>query len=874
MEENNIVTEEVVEDTNMENDMATDVVVEDTNVESNLSTDMVVEDTSTENSMPVVDNNLVREEIIVKDENSFDVYDISEKDKVPAGLVAISDNVITGSNYRITILTERLVRLEYHPNGVFYDLETELVKHRDFPKVDYELREDTRYLNIKTKYFSISYNKGKNFDGGKLMPMSNLKVELNGTDKSWYYNHPEIKNTQDYKGNFFSLDGNDKDIKAVKGLYSPDGFASIDDSKSLLYDVNKKIYSRDNKGIDIYLFMYGKDYNLALKDYYELTGYPSLIPRYALGNWWSRDLDYTTQDIEELVENFEKNRIPLSILLLDKGWHKYKLDNEEEIKSGFTFNKELIEDPKKMIENLKEKNIHVGVKIDPSDGIYPHDDNYPELANMFGVTDNKIIAFDPLNPVFLDALYQVMISPLTRLGVDFFWNDTTCDNMNYHEFGLYSRLLFERVNADDEQHEMILARNPMIASHRYPVTYTGKALVGWDTIKRICRINEQASNIGSLWTSTDVSGNYGGVEEEEEYVRSVQQATFEPILRFSAPRGRYYRKEPWRWNAKTLEIVSRYLRLRHRLIPCLYSEAYDYHKNGNLFMRPLYYDYPWVFDDETYRNEYYFGQMLIAPITKKKDVLMNRTEHRIYIPDGVWYDFITGKKFLGNKEYKAFYRDEDYPVFVKRGGIIVLNNDLEKINFTGNPEKLEVHIFPGQSNTINLYEDKNEEENKHIITQYDYNYLPNNYTLIIRNIEGVKDVVPEKRNYKIRFRNVKKADNVICYFNDKQIKTISYVDDSDFVVEINDVPTMGQVTLNCKGKDIELDAMRFINDDIDNILLDLPINTVLKEQISAIMFSNLPIKRKRIEIRKLRKFNLGKEYIKLFLKLLAYIETI
>ena len=68
--------------------------------------------------------------------------------------------------------------------------------------------------------------------------------------------------------------------------------------------------------------------------------------------------------------------------------------------------------------------------------------------------------------------------------------------------------------------------------------------------------------------------------------------------------------------------------------------------------------------------------------------------------------------------------------------------------------------------------------------------------------------------------------------------------------------------------------MRFINDDIDSILLDLPINTVLKEQISSIMFSELPIKRKRIEIRKLRKYNLGREYIRLFLKLLEYMGTI
>ena len=817
----------------------------------------------------------IKDEIKVEEKKevvSFDKITSDINEKASKDLVCSNDNTVSGKTFRITVLTERLVRLEYNPNGLFVDLESELVRFRNFPKVDFELKEDNKYLTIKTKYFSLSYTKEKSFDGGRLVPMSNLKVELNGTDKGWYYNHPEIKNTKDYKGNFFSLDGSEENLKARKGLYSPDGFSSIDDSNTYLYDKNRKIYTRDG-GIDIYLFMYNKDFDLALKDYFALTGYPSLIPRYALGNWWSRDFDYTTKDIEELIGNFEKNGIPLSILLLDKGWHQYNYENKE-IKSGFTFNKELIEKPKDLINDLHKKNIHVGVKIDPSDGVYPIDEKYKELADTFGVTDNKIIAFDPLNPVFLDSLYQIMISPLTHMGVDFFWNDTDCSTMYYIQFGLYSQLLFERINNDDKQHEMILSRNPMIATHRYPVTYTGKALIGWDTIKRICRTQEQASNMGIAWTSTDVDGNYGGIEEEELYVRSVEQATFGPILRFNAPRGRYYRREPWRWNAKTLEIVGRYLKLRHRLIPCLYSEAYEYHKNGTLFMKPLYYDYPWVFDDVNYRDEYYFGQMLVAPITQGKDMLMNRTVQRVFIPEGTWYDFITGKKFPGNKEYKTFYRDEDYPVFVKKGGIIPLNNDLDNLNYTGNPDSLEIHIFPGESNTYNLYEDLDEVEEKHLITQIDYNYLPSNYTVIIRNIEGVKGVAPDKRSYKIRFRNTKKADDVICYFNDSQIKTISYVDESDFVVEITDVPTMGQLTLNCKGKDIEIDAIRFINDDIDNILLDLPIPTVVKEQISSVMFSNLPIKRKRIEIRKLRKYNLGKEYIRLFLKLLAYIEII
>ena len=101
-----------------------------------------------------------------------------------------------------------------------------------------------------------------------------------------------------------------------------------------------------------------------------------------------------------------------------------------------------------------------------------------------------------------------------------------------------------------------------------------------------------------------------------------------------------------------------------------------------------------------------------------------------------------------------------------------------------------------------------------------------------------------------------------------------YIEENDFVVEVNNVNTIGQLTLNCRGKDIEIDAVRLINEDIDSILMDLQISTYLKEKLAGIIFSDLPIKKKRIAIRKLRKDGLSKEHMKLFLKLMEYIESV
>jgi len=135
-------------------------------------------------------------------------------------------------------------------------------------------------------------------------------------------------------------------------------------------------------------------------------------------------------------------------------------------------------------------------------------------------------------------------------------------------------------------------------------------------------------------------------------------------------------------------------------------------------------------------------------------------------------------------------------------------------------------------------------------------------------------VRPERRNYKLVFRNTKQAENVTIYFNAEKLSGENYVDGNDFVVEVRNVPTIGQLTINCKGRDIEIDAVRLINDDVESILMDLKIDTYLKEEIGEIIFGKLEIAKKRIALRKLRKKGLSKEYLDLFLKLLEYISEI
>ena len=782
--------------------------------------------------------------------------------------------VVQGPNYRLSVLTERVVRLEYSPNGQFNDKPTQLVKRRKLALPDFSMSQDANIIQIDTKYYTLTYVKGQPFVGNKVDPMHNLKITLKSSDrdkcKDWYYGHPEARNLF---GNMISVDVN-LPTNLQRGLYSLDGFASIDDSNTKRIEPDGTLSDPIPGTIDLYVFMYEKDFKQALFDYFKITGAPPLIPRYALGNWWSRNIDYDDIKINDLIKDFEKERIPLSVMLFDNDWHVRNVGDYRDLKTGYSFNSNLIKNPNKTIEEFHKRGIRVGLVVNPTEGLYPHETYYKNASEFLKITDNSIIKFDPLNPKLMDVLFKMFLHPLDNMGVDLFWNDSTGEN-DINKLWALNHYLYLDSGKSENKRPLLLSRGGVYAPHRYPVLYGGSSEVSWKALKELPFRYLNASNIGLTWVSHDVGGNHGGIEEGELYVRYLQLSTFAPILRFHAARGKYYKREPWLWDAETKSIACDYLRLRHRLIPYIYTEAYNYTKVGIPLLQPFYYNYMWVYDDALYRNQYYFGsQLLVCPILDRKDPTMNRTIHRFYIPDGIWYDFMTGKKFPGNKKYIAFFKEDDYPVFAHAGSIVPLSNRSD-YNNTGIPTDLEIQIFPGASNNYTLYEDDGVtnlyKQGYFLKTSIDYNYMKNNYTVIIRSIDGKSGIVPEKRNYKIMFRNVKEADKVTIYFNSDKIDYDSYVDGNDFIVEIKDVPTIGQLTINCKGKDIEIDAARLINDDIDSVLSDLKIETYTKERISDIMFGDSPIQNKRIEIRKLKKEGLHKDYVALFLKLLEYL---
>ena len=800
------------------------------------------------------------------------MYNLGEQFKIDYNSAKMGDsNIVKGEKFRFTVLSPRLIRLEYNEEGEFLDKPTEFALHRNFPAFEFEKKDDAHFLEISTKYFKLSYTKNKPFEGTKVNPSINLKVELLGTDRIWYYGHPEIRNYGVPSGNI------DEDVISGHGLYSADGISSFNDTNSKIFNEDGTVVDRGGGFIDIYLFMYNKDYEEALKDYYTLTGYPALIPRFALGNWWSRNEAYDDLALKELVDTFAKKEIPISIVLLDKDWHKRKYIGKNHLQTGFTFDNEFFKNPKAMISYLHSKGIRLGLNINPLEGFSDVDVYYNNALKYFKADENGLIPFNALDPKAVDVYLKLFIHPLDNQGIDFFWLDAYDAERNI-ELSMLKHYQFNDMARDYKRRPLVLAYDTKIAAHRYPVLYSGKTTVSWNTLKKIPFYNASAFNNGVSFWAHDIGGYFKGTEDSELYTRFVQLGTFSPILKFGVEKGRYYKREPWRWDIKTYTITKDYLNLRHKLIPYIYSEAYKYHKFGKALIKPIYFTNPEFYDDILYRNEYYFGgELLVCPIVSKKDYVMNRALHNFSIPEGTWYDFVTGKKFPGGNNYVSFFKDEDYPVFAKSGAIIPMGTN-ENLNDTTPPVNMEIHIFPGQNNKYTLFEDDGQSDlyrkDFYLLTEIEYNYMPNNYSVIIRSKEGKSGIVPEKRNYKIVFRNTKRTEDVTVYSNRDKVSFKTYVDGPDFIVEVENINTIGQLTVSCKGNDIEIDASYLINRDIESIISDLQIPTEMKETIDSILFSNLTIQKKRIEIRKLGKKGLEKKFIRMFIKLLEYINTI
>jgi alpha-glucosidase/alpha-D-xyloside xylohydrolase len=462
-----------------------------------------------------------------------------------------------------------------------------------------------------------------------------------------------------------------------------------------------------NSVLDIFIFD-AKDPQVLMQNLSSVFGHAVIPPRWALGYMQShRTLENEAQMIA-IVDSFRSKQIPLDAVIYlgtgfcPRGWNTRQ--------PSFEFNPEVFHRrPEEVIADLHQRNVKVVVHIFPGKRDY-----LPSLQGSIPPSPGEILDRSHIQQ------YWNMHEPLMDVGIDGFWPDAG-DWLN----------LFERLKRHEMYYLGSLSAAPNVrpwSLHRngYPGIarwggwiWSGDIESSWKTLEAQIAVGINHSLSLSPYWGSDIGGFFPSEELTGElFARWFQFGTFCPSFR---SHGRtWWMRLPWGWglsemgpiegkknpleselnNLEIEPICKKYTELRYRLMPYTYSLAWEAHRSGMPLMRALWLHYP---DDETAAvigDQYLWGpDLLVAPVYEK-----GATSRKVYLPDGMWYDWWTGESVEGGEYIEKKVSLEVMPIFVRAGSILPLD-PVKQYTEAIDDRPMTLMIFPGANGEFTLYED-------------------------------------------------------------------------------------------------------------------------------------------------------------------------
>lgn len=475
-----------------------------------------------------------------------------------------------------------------------------------------------------------------------------------------------------------------------------------------------------------YYFIYGPGFDRVIAQYRNLTGSASLLPRFAYGFWQSR-LQYDTQaDFVAVAQKYRELRLPIDVMVLDANWMTRMGANE--------FTQEF-PDPGDMFGQLRELHLHAVLSEWP---LYtPPSANFDfMLTKGFFVTggrtqvnmyDRGSRLFDAFNADARAAFWQQMKTSLWDKGVEGWWLDASEPLDSWGEEGgamldgahtamgsgsRYANMypLFEtkavydgQRSATDNQRVVILTRSAFLGQQRNSaIAWSGDIYPTFDTLRRQVPAGLNYSMSGLPYWATDIGGFFGGDPRDpayqELYVRWFEYGTFCPVYRTHGARKA---NELWSFGQRAQAMMTSYDKLRYRLLPYIYSIAWQTTSEGYTPMRALVMDFPADRSALNISDQFLFGPaLLVNPVTKA-----GATSRAVYLPGNTpWYDFWNGAKQYGGKTITALATLERIPLYVRAGSIIPMGPEMQWTSEKP-ADPIELRIYPGQDGEFTLYED-------------------------------------------------------------------------------------------------------------------------------------------------------------------------
>ncbi|MCG6955889.1 MAG: glycoside hydrolase family 31 protein [Gemmatimonadetes bacterium] len=637
--------------------------------------------------------------------------------------VADSAAVVRAGQARFTVLTSRMVRMEWSADGDFEDQGTLVVVNRRLQVPTFRTATEGGWRVIRTDALTLRYREGS----GRFAP-DNLEVHIGtgSVDTTW---RPGLAPAGNLGGTIRTLDGVKGPVDMGQGLVSRDGWAVVDDSDSpLMVGEGPPWVAARSQGEhqDWYLLGYGHDYRAALGDWAKVSGPMPLPPHFAFGVWWSRYWAYTDQEEMSLVRAFDTFGVPLDVLVVDMDWHNtFELrwgtsarDAAGHTKgwTGYTWDKAYFPEPEAFMSWVHHQGLRVTLNLHPASGIQPWEAQYEKVARDMGVdpATKEYIPFEIWDRHFAQVYFDDVIHPLERQGVDFWWLDWQQENTTGIP-GLNPTIWLNHVFFNDKRLEgkerpIIFHRFGGLGSQRYQVGFSGDAASTWEMLAFEPEFTATAANVLYGFWSHDIGGHLPGPVSPELYTRWIQFGALSPVLRTHTTKNADAERRIWAYPPAYFEAMRAAMLFRTELVPYLYTAARTAHDTGVSMLYPLYYDWPEDGVAYAHRGEYMLGpDLLVNPVSGPADTLSGLATQTTWLPPGDWIEWQTGARLEGPATVERRYAMDQIPLFLKAGSVIPMQEATTRV---GDAAKgpLVVTVFPGADGTARLYQDAGNDE--------------------------------------------------------------------------------------------------------------------------------------------------------------------
>ena len=498
-------------------------------------------------------------------------------------------------------------------------------------------------------------------------------------------------------------------------------------------------------GRTAYIVFSGDSYPELIQNYVEVTGKQPMPPRWALGNFASRFGYRTETEVRDVVKKFKEADVPLDALVLDLYWFGKDIKGHM---GNLDWDKEAFPNPNGMIADLQEQGVNTVLITEPfvltgakkwkeaekANALMVDEQGNPKTFDFYFGNTGLIDVFNDDGINWFNQIYKT----LHKQGIKGWWGDlgepevhpsdgdhrlndgslVSADDIHNVYGHQWAKMLSDNLLeiAPDER-PFILMRSGFAGSQRYGmIPWTGDVNRSWGGLQPQVELSLQMGLLGLGYTHSDLGGFAGGESFNKElYIRWLQYGVFQPVYRPHAQD--HIASEVVFHDQETQDILRKFIKLRYQLLPYNYTLAYENSTTGMPFMRPMFFDNENDLTHFDNTNGYFWGDSFFVNPIVEADI----KEVQIDLPEGVWFDFFEGQRYIGNQSVSLSTSLNNIPVFVKAGAFIPMIDDISSTQ-SYSSEKLNLHFYADKSvkeSTGQMYEDNGELYQAHEKNQFE-----------------------------------------------------------------------------------------------------------------------------------------------------------